>query len=57
MLYKNKLYLKEVIEELEKFGYYVKYALLNAVNFEVPQNRERIVVIGSKKNKLTYKSE
>jgi DNA (cytosine-5)-methyltransferase 1 len=51
MLYKNKWYLKEVIEELEKLGYHINYALLNAVDFEVPQNRERIIVIGSK-NKI-----
>ncbi|MCB0537033.1 MAG: DNA cytosine methyltransferase [Bacteroidetes bacterium] len=49
MLYKNKWYLKEVIEELEHSGYYINYALLNAVNFEVPQNRERVIVIGAKK--------
>jgi DNA (cytosine-5)-methyltransferase 1 len=40
MLYKNKWYLKEVIEELESLGYYA--------NYEVPQNRERVVVVGSK---------
>ncbi|WP_026709839.1 DNA cytosine methyltransferase [Flavobacterium filum] len=48
MLYKNKWYLKEVIEELERLGYYINYSLLNAVNYEVPQNRERVIVIGSK---------
>jgi len=48
MLYKNKWYLKEVIEELEKLEYFISYSLLNALNYEVPQNRERIVVIGSK---------
>ncbi|MBA3900114.1 MAG: DNA cytosine methyltransferase [Bacteroidetes bacterium] len=48
MLYKNQWYLKEVIEELESLGYYINYALLNAVNYEVPQNRERVIVIGSK---------
>lgn len=48
MLYKNKWYLKEVIAELEQLGYHINYALLNALNFDVPQNRERIVVIGSK---------
>ncbi len=48
MLYKNKWYLKEVIDALEKFGYCIDYALLNAVNYEVPQNRERFIVIGSK---------
>ncbi|WP_225587071.1 DNA cytosine methyltransferase [Algoriphagus sp. Y33] len=48
MLYKNKWYLKEVIEALEGLGYYIQYSLLNAVNYEVPQNRERVIVIGSK---------
>lgn len=48
MLYKNKWYLKEVIEELESLGYYINYALLNAVDYEVPQNRERVIVVGSK---------
>lgn len=48
MLYKNKWYLKEVIYELESLGYYIDYGLLNAVDFEVPQNRERVIVIGSK---------
>lgn len=56
MLYKNKWYLKEVIEELEKLGYYINYALLNAVNYEVPQNRERVIVIGSK-NKMNLPSK
>lgn len=49
MLYKNKWYLKEVIEELEKLGYQISYSLLNAKNYEVPQNRERVIVLGSKK--------
>lgn len=48
MLYKNKWYLKEVIDELERLGYHIDYALLNAVNYEVPQNRERVIVIGAK---------
>lgn len=48
MLYKNKWYLKEVIEELESLGYFVNYSLLNALDYEVPQNRERVIVIGSK---------
>lgn len=50
MLYKNKWYLREVLEGIEKLGYHVSYALLNAINYEVPQNRERIVVIGAKSN-------
>ncbi|MET4081641.1 DNA (cytosine-5)-methyltransferase 1 [Pedobacter sp. UYP30] len=48
MLYKNKWYLREVIGELESLDYHIDYGLLNAVNYEVPQNRERVIVIGSK---------
>jgi len=51
MLYKNKWYLKEVIAELERLGYHISYSLLNAKAYEVPQNRERVIVIGSK-NKI-----
>lgn len=49
MLYKNKWYLEEVLEELESLGYHLNYALMNAVNYKVPQNRERVIVVGSKK--------
>lgn len=51
MLYKNKWYLREVVDELEKLGYNIDFSLMNAINYDVPQNRERIVVIGSK-NKI-----
>jgi DNA (cytosine-5)-methyltransferase 1 len=49
MMYKNSWYLKEVIEEIENLGYNVNYSLLNAKEYGVPQNRERVIVIGSKK--------
>jgi DNA (cytosine-5)-methyltransferase 1 len=49
MLYKNKWYLNEVLNELEELGYHLNYSILNAVNYNVPQNRERVIVIGSKK--------
>jgi len=45
MLYKNKWYLKEVIEALENLGYHVTYSL----HYEVPQNRERVIVVGAKR--------
>lgn len=48
MLYKNKWYLIEVLQELENLGYKINYALLNAKNYDVPQNRERVIVIGAK---------
>lgn len=49
MLYKNKWYLEEVITSIEGLGYHMQYALFNAVDYEVPQNRERVIVIGAKK--------
>lgn len=56
MLYKNKWYLKEVIDQLESLGYYISYSLLNAKDYEVPQNRERVIVIGTKeKSRLPKK--
>lgn len=48
MMYKNKWYLMEVIEELKSLGYNIDYRLLNAKNFGVPQNRERVIVMGAK---------
>ena len=48
MLYKNKWYLMEVLAALEGMGYQLDYALLNAKNYEVPQNRQRVIVIGAK---------
>ncbi|UFH45364.1 DNA cytosine methyltransferase [Flavobacterium galactosidilyticum] len=46
LLYSNKWYFEIVIKELQKLGYFIDYKLLNAVNFGVPQNRERLFVIG-----------
>ena len=64
LLYTNKWYFELVIEELKNLGYIIDYRLLNAVDFGVPQNRERLFVIGHKsefhfpqrnKNKITVK--
>jgi DNA (cytosine-5)-methyltransferase 1 len=46
LLYSNKWYFNLIINELQKLGYFIDYKLLNAVNFGVPQNRERLFVIG-----------
>ncbi|MDR3222575.1 MAG: DNA cytosine methyltransferase [Methanobrevibacter sp.] len=37
-----------ILEKLTKLGYTVDYKVLNAKNFGVPQNRERIIIIGNK---------
>lgn len=46
LLYSNKWYLELIIEELENLGYKTDCQLLNAVNYGVPQNRERFFLIG-----------
>jgi DNA (cytosine-5)-methyltransferase 1 len=48
MLYANKWYLDEITLCLKKMGYKIDYQLFNAVNFGIPQNRERLFVIGHK---------
>jgi len=46
LLYSNKWYFEIVVEELKSLGYQVEFKLLNAVNYGVPQNRERLFLIG-----------
>lgn len=48
MLYKNRAYLDEILNELRLLGYTLTYELLNAKHFGVPQNRERLIVWGHK---------
>jgi len=46
MMYRNREYLGEIVDQLEMIGYEISYQLVKAVNYEVPQNRERLIVIG-----------
>ena len=46
LLYRNKWYFDEIVTELKKFDYDIEFRLLNAVNYGVPQNRERVIVVG-----------
>jgi len=48
LLYANKWYFEMVLNELSKMGYIVDYKLLNVVEYGVPQNRERLFVVGHK---------
>lgn len=38
--------LKTIIDSLEKLGYHIQYKVLNALNFGLPQKRERVVIVG-----------
>ena len=46
MLYRNKEYLREMSDSLGKLGYEIEMKVLKAVEYNVPQNRERLIVVG-----------
>ena len=50
----KKRTLKTVIKSLESLGYNVVFKLLNAINFGLPQNRERVFIIASKKGVFDF---
>lgn len=45
MLYRNKEYFHRIVSQLFEIGYAVKWKLLNAAHFGVPQKRERLFVV------------
>lgn len=49
---KHKKFLSELVEEFKTVGYEVrlKWKVLNAANYGVPQSRERLILLGAKKN-------
>ena len=44
--------IQQILEDFEKLGYHAAYKLLLTSNFEVPQKRERVVIIGTRKDIL-----
>jgi DNA (cytosine-5)-methyltransferase 1 len=46
MLYQNLPYFQNIVKRLRDLGYAVEWKLLNAVDYGVPQNRERLFVVG-----------
>jgi len=42
---------KSIVSIFEELGYIVKYKILNAVNYGVPQHRERVIIVGYKTKK------
>ncbi|MBI1759868.1 MAG: DNA cytosine methyltransferase [Acidobacteria bacterium] len=50
LLYSNKWYFDEIVRALAQLGYLIDYKLMNAVDYGVPQNRERLFVVAHKGN-------
>lgn len=46
--------LNVILTELERLGYQVSWKILNASDFGVPQNRERIIIIGHREKKFNF---
>jgi len=40
--------LKVIIQTLKELGYHLQYSVLNALDFGLPQKRERVVIVGHK---------
>ncbi|PPT08149.1 Modification methylase DsaV [Geitlerinema sp. FC II] len=45
---------KVILNTLQSLGYLVTYKLLNAKDFGLPQNRERVFIVGSKYKKFDF---
>lgn len=48
--------LKVILNSLEYLGYHVSFKILNAINFGVAQNRERLIIIATKDKKFLFES-
>jgi len=44
--------LQTILNKLSSIGYFVNYAILNAIDFSVPQQRKRIYIVGHKKTQI-----
>ena len=53
-LEKFKPYLLRTIAQFEELGYFVTYRVLNSADFGVPQQRERVFVVGLRGHHFTF---
>tara|TARA_Y100000389_G_scaffold71925_1_gene68636 strand:- start:223 stop:948 length:726 start_codon:yes stop_codon:yes gene_type:complete len=44
----------EELEKLKKLGYYVDWKILNTKDYSIPQNRERVFFVGTKKGEFKW---
>lgn len=47
--------LRVILERLDSLGYHVRYKVMNALDFGLPQKRERIVIVGFRDQKMAEK--
>lgn len=47
----------EIVSSFTDLGYQVEYKVLNTVDYEVPQKRQRTIIVGSRVGKFTFLSK
>ena len=47
----------DIVDKFSKLGYTVVFKVLNAANYGVPQNRERVFFVGTKNGKFSFPKE
>jgi DNA (cytosine-5)-methyltransferase 1 len=47
-------FVKDIMERFGKLGYNIEYKILNASDYGVPQNRQRVFFVGLKKQKFSF---
>jgi len=50
LLWQNGLAMKTIVQDFENCGYDVEYKLFNVADFGVPQIRERVIIVGIRKD-------
>jgi DNA (cytosine-5-)-methyltransferase len=48
--WENGLGIKTVIDDFSNLGYHIEYKLLNTADYGVPQTRERVIIVGIRKD-------
>jgi DNA (cytosine-5)-methyltransferase 1 len=48
----NGKHFATIISSLSELGYFIEWRLLNTINFGLPQNRERIIIVGFRDEKM-----
>lgn len=54
LMYRNKQYFEETVTKLQRMGYRISVQVVNCADYGVPQNRERVIVVGSRGGKFDY---
>ena len=53
----GKLIKDEILNSFTELGYFVKYKVMDASNYGVPQTRKRVIFVGSKDDKFQFPSK